>query len=415
MTPAGAAGLRTDDVTGVLTEPSRLPHLHITRRGQGAAMSDGTVPRTPPSSGALWVAALASAGAGLIHAAAAGAHTGDRVMVVLFAVAAVAQVGWAAVARERPTRGVALAGAGLNAALVLAWLATRTAGLPLVDALREPEAAGVQDTVCAVLGLVAAGLALVAVVRPRRGAGALPPVVASALAVLVVALAVPAMAADHAHGGGEHAHEAGSEHEHEDDAQGEADAPADPGHDHEIPGRLDHEPTDEQLADARRLVADTEAALAGYADVASAEAAGYVSIGDARSGVEHFINHDHLRDEGVLDPNEVESLVYRVAPDGGRELISAMYILPPGSTADDVPDVAGNLTVWHGHDNLCWDPAGMRIAGVVVNGQCRPGGVQGQGMPMLHVWVVPNDCGPFAGTDRRQESGSCVPPDALDG
>ncbi len=162
-------------------------------------------------------------------------------------------------------------------------------------------------------------------------------------------------------------------------------------------------------------MADTEAALAAFADVAAAEAAGYVSIGDARSGVEHFINHDHLRDEGVLDPNEVESLVYRVEADGGRELISAMYILPPGSTTDDVPDVAGNLTVWHGHDNLCWDAGGTRIAGIVVNGQCRPGGTQGQGMPMLHVWVVPNDCGPFAGTDRRQESGSCVAPDALDG
>ena len=400
-------------------------------------MSDGTVPRTPTSAGALWVAAVASAGAGLIHAAAAGAHTGDRVMVVLFAVAAVAQVAWAAVARERPGRGVALAGVGLNSAMVLAWLATRTIGLPLVDALREPEAAGVQDTVCAGLGLVAVGLALVAVVRPRWRAGALSPLVASALAVLVVALAVPAMAADHAHGGGEHDHEAGAEgttaadeheqtgsehdheHDHEDDGQDAADAADGPaaatGHDHEIPERLDHEPTEEQLADARQLVADTEAALAAYADVAAAEAAGYVSIGDSRSGVEHFINHDHLRDEGVLDPNEVESLVYRVAPDGGRELISAMYILPPGSTVDDVPDVAGNLTVWHGHDNLCWDTAGMRIAGVVVNGQCRPGGVQGQGMPMLHVWVVPNDCGPFAGTDRRQESGSCVPPDALDG
>jgi hypothetical protein len=387
-------------------------------------MSDGTVPRTPAPAGALWTAALASAGAGLIHAAAAGAHAGDRVMVVLFVMVAVAQVGWAAVALQRPERGVALAGAGLNAALVLAWLAARAVGLPLVDALREPEAAGVQDTVCAGLGLVAAGLSLGAVVRPRWRAGAMPPLAASALAVLVVALAVPAMAADHAHGGDEHDHEAGAEetaagHEHaasgdahEDGAQDVADAA--PGHDHEIPERLDHEPTDDQLAAARQLVADTEAALAGYADVAAAEAAGYVSIGDARSGVEHFINHDHLQDEGVLDPNEVESLVYRVEPDGGRELISAMYILPPGSTIDDAPDVAGNLTVWHGHDNLCWDPAGMRIAGIVVNGRCRPGGVQGQGMPMLHVWVVPNDCGPFAGTDRRQESGSCVPVDALE-
>jgi hypothetical protein len=32
---------------------------------------------------------------------------------------------------------------------------------------------------------------------------------------------------------------------------------------------------------------------------------------------------------------------------------------------------------------------------------------------MLHVWVVPNDCGPFAGVDARQETGSWVSADAL--
>jgi hypothetical protein len=28
--------------------------------------------------------------------------------------------------------------------------------------------------------------------------------------------------------------------------------------------------------------------------------------------------------------------------------------------------------------------------------------------PMLHVWVKPNDCGPFAGTDFGHMTGSCV-------
>ena len=399
-------------------------------------MADRTSSHPPASAGALRLAALASAGAGVIHAAAAGAHSGDRTMVVAFALVAVSQVAWAAAALHRPTRAVALVGAGLNAALVLAWVATRTVGLPLVESLREPETAGLQDTVCAALGLVAAGLAVAAAVRPRWDAGTRSPLAAGAAAVLVVGLAVPALAADHAHGGGDHDHAAatgaptaGHEHAagaedaddaHEDshgDAAEDADAHAagGAGHDHDIPQDLDHEPTEEQLADARRLVAETEAALVAYADVAAAEADGYVSIGDARSGVEHFINREHLQDEGVLDPNEVESLVYRVGSDGGRELISAMYILPPGSTMDDVPDVAGNLTVWHGHDNLCWDGSGTRIAGIVVNGRCRPGGTQGQATPMLHVWVVPNECGPFAGTDRRQASGSCVAADALVG
>jgi hypothetical protein len=31
-----------------------------------------------------------------------------------------------------------------------------------------------------------------------------------------------------------------------------------------------------------------------------------------------------------------------------------------------------------------------------------------QTAPMLHVWVTSNPCGPFAGTDATQMTGSCV-------
>ena len=95
-------------------------------------------------------------------------------------------------------------------------------------------------------------------------------------------------------------------------------------------------------------------------------------------------------------------------PDGTREFITVMYILPTGSTMDDVPDIAGNLTLWHDHDNLCFDPATSRLSGIFVNGVCRPGGVHVQTAPMLHVWVTPNPCGPFAGTDPSNMTGSCV-------
>ena len=44
----------------------------------------------------LSLAAVASAAAGLVHAAAAGTHAGDRTLAVLFAVFAVAQVAWPA-------------------------------------------------------------------------------------------------------------------------------------------------------------------------------------------------------------------------------------------------------------------------------------------------------------------------------
>lgn len=44
--------------------------------------------------------------------------------------------------------------------------------------------------------------------------------------------------------------------------------------------------------------------------------------------------------------------------------------------------------------------AGERIAGILVNGTCVPGGeFRGTSSPVLHVWVVENPCGPFAGID----------------
>ena len=86
-------------------------------------------------------------------------------------------------------------------------------------------------------------------------------------------------------------------------------------------------------------------------------AAGYQSIGDGRaSGFEHFINAEYLANPTILDAGEVESLVYRLEADGSKTLTTAMYMLPPGATTDDVPDIAGNLTVWHAHDNLCFAP-----------------------------------------------------------
>src|SRR5512144_1976262 len=77
----------------------------------------------------LGIAAVASAGAGLVHAAAAGTHNGDRTLALLFAACAVAQIGWAAVALMRPRRATALAGIAVNGAAVAAWVLSRTVGI----------------------------------------------------------------------------------------------------------------------------------------------------------------------------------------------------------------------------------------------------------------------------------------------
>jgi hypothetical protein len=82
-----------------------------------------------------------------------------------------------------------------------------------------------------------------------------------------------------------------------------------------------------------------------------------------------------------------------------------MYILDRGDTMADVPEIAGELTRWHNHQNLCWDETGTRLAGIFVNGACRPGGTLRATAPMLHVWLDDTPCGPFAGIEGHR--GSC--------
>jgi hypothetical protein len=306
-------------------------------------------------------------------------------------------------------RSVAWAGVALNAVFVSAWALSRTTGLPLIDSLREVGEVGTQDVIAAALGATALSAALLSMFQPvRRPTLETGWVVASVLAVTFVA--VPAMASEHTHSeGAGHVHADGAAAATDDHAAHEqSDAASVDDHHHDVPARLDHDPTDDQMKAAADLIVRTKAATLQYADVKAAEANGYRSIGDGFTGVEHFVNRDFMADTDVLDPSKPESLVYRVNPDKTRELITVMYILPNGSTMDDVPDIAGNLTLWHDHDNLCFDPATSRLSGIFVNGACKPGGVHVQTAPMLHVWVTPNPCGPFAGTDSKQMTGSCV-------
>ncbi len=358
----------------------------------------------------LATAAVASVAAGMVHATAAGNHAGDDTLVRLFALTAAAQAAWGLIALMRPMRAVAWAGVVLNAVFVGTWLLSRTVGLPLVDSLRGVEPAGTQDVMAAALGATAVAAALLSIVQPvRRATLETGWVIASVVAVTFVA--VPAMAAEHTHAAG-HVHTDGTVaaaadhagHQHVDSATPTS---AD-GHHHEVPARLDHDPTDAQLQAAADLILSTKEATVQYSDVKAAEANGYRSIGDGFTGVEHFINSEYMNDTDTLDPAKPESLVYRVNPDTTRQFITVMYILPNGSTMDDVPDIAGNLTLWHDHDNLCFDPATSRLSGIFVDGACKPAGVHVQTAPMLHVWVTPNPCGPFAGTDAKQMTGSCV-------
>jgi hypothetical protein len=90
--------------------------------------------------------------------------------------------------------------------------------------------------------------------------------------------------------------------------------------------------------------------------------------------------------------------VYRTTS-GERELVSAMFMLPQGRTLDDVPDLGGALTQWHIHDNLCFSgPAdAATVSGLTdADGKCHGNLRKLTPVPMIHVWIVPHRCGPFA-------------------
>nr|MBA2387623.1 hypothetical protein [Acidimicrobiia bacterium] len=160
--------------------------------------------------------------------------------------------------------------------------------------------------------------------------------------------------------------------------------------------------TAKQERRAKDLIEITQKDLPMYADPADAEVAGYRSIGDAATGVEHYVNYGFLGDDTFLDPKKAESLVYQVDGDK-RTLVSAMYIAEPEFTSADDPDLAkvgGKLMTWHVHQNLCWAGGedGPKVVGTADRQEdCPPGSVlTGGDRPMVHVWIAPHECGPFA-------------------
>jgi hypothetical protein len=158
--------------------------------------------------------------------------------------------------------------------------------------------------------------------------------------------------------------------------------------------------TPQQQAFAENLVSATIVDLPQWADTATAEEAGFHSIGDAATGFEHYVQWDWINDDVWLDPDQPESLVYRIEADGSKTLVSAMYMLPDTVELEDIADVGGALMQWHVHSDLCFDvgdPEAPRVGGLTdAAGRCTEPLVKLGEAPMIHVWIVPHECGPFA-------------------
>jgi hypothetical protein len=153
-----------------------------------------------------------------------------------------------------------------------------------------------------------------------------------------------------------------------------------------------------ELERAETLIETTIKDLRRFRTPAQAYAAGYRSIGDRITGDEHYVNWSYANDGHILDPTRPESVVYEVR-NGKQQAVAAMYGMPFGSTFADVPDVGGPLTQWHVHADLCLtdNPQQRVVAGLTsLQGGCPPGTSKAGNTPMLHVWSIPNPCGPFA-------------------
>ena len=336
------------------------------------------------SLGWLAIAAAASLAAGAIHATAIGAHSEHRQAAVIFTLTAVVQlvVGVSALMRSGPA--VLTLGAMANVGAILGWILAKTVGLPF-EGLDVPEPLQRADTLAAILAAIAALAVLAHLTRFGTSSLVRRPRSTGMIAVAVAALSVPGMLATsgHTHAGADgHAH-------------GNVGKPYDPA----LPIDLSGTPgvTPEQQAAAENLIAITLLRLPQFSDADKVEALGFQSIGDGLTGFEHYLNVNNMGDDRLLDPDYPESLVYDTTQTP-KKLVSAMFMMNPGDTLDDVPELGGQLTQWHIHDNLCF--ADGRVVGLTIPGKpCQPPSTTGPAVPMIHVWIEPHRCGPFSALD----------------
>lgn len=349
-------------------------------------------PASPEAVRSPWLiaAVVASIGAGAIHAAAAGAHAEHPQTVMAFTALAALQIGWGVWALRSETDRVTKLGWGLGMAAVAGWAVAKTVGVGFVAGLDVPQPIGTPDGIAA--ALAGAWLMMLALSRLRIGsAGAIsrPPAVVASIAAVVLALVAVNATGVHENGavGDGHGHGVGSA------ASGVAPVPYDPTKPIDLGGVPGVTP--QQQAAAENLVAVTLLRLPQWSDPAIAEAAGFRSIGDGFTGVEHFVNQAFMNDDVLLDPDRPESLVYDTKG-GGRRLVAAMYMEKPGAPLSAVPNIGGALMQWHIHDNLCYNAAG-KVAGLTdASGNCPAGLVKPVPTPMIHVWIEAHKCGPFA-------------------
>jgi hypothetical protein len=157
------------------------------------------------------------------------------------------------------------------------------------------------------------------------------------------------------------------------------------------------EPTEEQneAADALLAAALVQVPLL-FETKGEALAAGYRVTAPPFGGEgSHMVNDDYTQDGIALDPTKPESLVIGDDPgpeDNNSPVAAEMFVREyVGSGPTWPPEPGGCRTLWHGHDNLCYNGSLLEESSVVwlstIGSGCIGNSMVRITPEMLHVWV----------------------------
>jgi hypothetical protein len=363
-----------------------------------------------------------SIGAGVVHLAAFGSHHG--LLAILIAVTGIAQVGAGVLLLIVPGRWAVALCAVVNAGAVLAWIASRTVGLPVPGGAAEP--VGAQDLICALLGAGAFLGALFTLAYPDRrwpNGGWVLAAFGGALAIVGVLVpshhgildqSVPILEAGRIssrlpeaeaiallglsarpvlQGAGGHSH-TGAGH-----GNGfQEPPPADP---------LD--PADQELFDAQWAAAID--AAASLATPEQAEAAGYRQASTDAPGIgAHWVKWSLV--DKPFDPAHPSMLLFRARQYGQPpELVGFSYWV---ASAGEPEGFSGSNDHWHAHQGMCFVDGWLRYERVERRQDCEDTWIEASDLWMLHAWPVPgapNRWGLFADMNPALCSASRQTPD----
>jgi hypothetical protein len=366
----------------------------------------------------LLPAGVASIAAGVLQVGSVVDHAGERSAVQVLVGLAALQVGWGILAIVHRRRWVGAIGVVLGAVAAAGWVAATTIGIGAVDGLDRVHDASLANVTAAAMATISVAFSAAAMMGWSLTWGARTTISGGLAALLVGLAAVPgllSLGADETTtdaSDGDQAADASDPSSDPEvaaadstavDTNVEERAEPDEGYprpfDPTLPIDLSGAPgvAPEQQAEAENLVAVTLDRLPRYADALTANADGFVSIGDGFTGHEHLLNPAHLRDEFLLDPDRPEALVYELEG-GEKTLVAAMFMLSQGQGIEDVPDFGGTLLPWYVHSDLCFSvtESQFAMAGIVGADEPCPAGSLKMQIPMVHVWIAPQSCGPFA-------------------